>query len=162
MKKLFAMICMAVLALSTNAQVYQGKAAAGLNLLYGSEIESMGIGANFQYVVIDQLRGQVEFDAFFKHRNTNWFDVSINAEYLVALKTDMLYIYPLAGMTYSMVTIKEPLTGVKDEENHVGLNVGAGLEYEINDHFAAIAEYRHTIMRKVDQGVFAIGAKYKF
>ena len=162
MKKLLAMICVAVLALGAKAQVYQGQVAAGINLLYGSEIESMGFGANFQYAVIDQLRGQVEFDAFIKHNNLHWYDVSINAEYLVALKTDMLYIYPLAGMTYSMVTFKDPLTGEKDEENHVGLNVGAGLEYEINDHFAAIAEYRHTIMRKVDQGVFALGVKYKF
>ena len=78
----------------------------------------------------------------------------------MALKTDMLYLYPIAGMTYSMVSYKE--LGVKDEENHVGLNVGAGLEYEINDHFAATIEYRHTIMRKVDQGVFAIGLNYKF
>lgn len=160
MKKFFAMICVAVLALGANAQVYQGQAAAGLSLLYGSEIESMGIGAHFQYAVIDQLRGQVEFDAYFKHNHTNWYDVSINAEYLVALKTDMLYLYPIAGMTYSMVSYKE--LGVKDEENHVGLNVGAGLEYEINDHFAASLEYRHTIMRKVDQGVFAIGVNYKF
>ena len=160
MKKLFAMICVAVLAMGANAQVYQGQASAGLSLLYGSEIESMGIGAHFQYVVIDQLRGQVEFDSFFKHNNTNWYDVSINAEYLVALKTDMLYLYPIAGVTYSMVTYKA--AGIKDEENHVGLNAGAGLEYEINDHFAATVEYRHTIMRKVDQGVFAIGLNYKF
>lgn len=160
MKKLFAMIFVAVLALSASAQVYQGQAAAGLNLLYGSEIESMGIGARFQYAVIDQLRGQVEIDAYFKHNHTNWYDVSINAEYLVSLKNDVLYLYPIAGLTYSMVTYKE--LGVKDEENHVGLNVGAGLEYEINDHFAATLEYRHTIMRKVDQGVFALGVNYKF
>lgn len=154
------MICAAVLALGMNAQVYQHQTAAGVNLLYGSEIESMGFGARFNYAVIDQLRGQVEIDYFFKHDNTNWCDVSLNAEYLLPIKNDVLYIYPKAGMTYSMVTYKAE--GEKDEENHVGLNLGAGLEYEINERFAATLEYRHTIIRTVDQGSFAIGVNYKF
>ena len=50
----------------------------------------------------------------------------------------------------------------KGEENHVGLNVGAGMEYEINDHFGVNLEYRHTIIRKVDQGVIGLGINYKF
>lgn len=162
MKKFFAIICVSALALCASAQVNKGQAAAGINLLYGSEIKSMGLGARFNYAFIDQLRGQVEFDGYFKRHNTTWFDVSINAEYLVPIKTDVLYVYPKAGMTYSMKTIKDPVTKEKDEENHVGLNLGAGLEYEINDHFAATLEYRHTIIRRVDQGSFALGVNYKF
>ncbi len=161
MKKLFAIFCVAAMALCASAQVNKGQAAAGVNLLYGSEIKSMGLGARFYYAFIDQLRGQVEFDGYFKHNHTSWYDVSINAEYLLPLKNDVLYIYPKAGMTYSMVTYKDEF-GVKDEENHVGLNLGAGLEYEINDHFAATFEYRHTIIRRVDQGSFALGVNYKF
>ena len=50
----------------------------------------------------------------------------------------------------------------KGEENHVGLNLGAGIEYEVNEHFGVNLEYRHTIIRKVDQGVVSLGLNYKF
>ena len=155
------MICVAVLAMGANAQVYQGQAAAGLNLVYGSYTESFGFGVNFRYAVIDQLRGAVEFDYFSGHKGYNLCDININGEYLLALKTDMLYLYPIAGLNYTISSYKE-LDGHKVENNHVGLNLGAGLEYEITDHIAASLEYRHTIIRKVDQGVFALGVKYKF
>ena len=77
------------------------------------------------------------------------------------MKNDQLYIYPLAGLNYTMVDYKGDLDG-KGEENHVGLNVGAGVEYEINEHFGVNLEYRHTIIRKVDQGVIGLGINYKF
>ena len=48
------------------------------------------------------------------------------------------------------------------ESNHVGLNLGAGLEYEISERWGVNLEYRHTIIRKVDQGVVGIGLNYKF
>ena len=44
----------------------------------------------------------------------------------------------------------------------MGLNVGAGVEYELNEHFGVNLEYRHTIIRKVDQGVIGLGVNYKF
>lgn len=162
MKKLLSIACALMLGMGIGqAQVHQGQTAAGLNLVYGSEIESLGIGARFQYGILDQLRGEVGLNYFFEHNHMSWWDVNINAHYLVGLKNDQFYIYPLAGLNYTMVNYK----GEKDpkgEENHVGLNLGAGLEYEINDHFGVNLEYRHTIVRKVDQGVIGLGVNYKF
>ena len=157
MKKIITLVCALVIGVGfANAQVHQGETAAGINLVYGSEIESMGIGARFQYGVLDQLRAEVGFNYFFEHNHVSWWDVNLNAHWLVGLWNEQLYIYPLAGVNYTMKKIGS------DEENHVGLNLGAGLEYEITDHFGVNFEYRHTIIRKVDQGVFGLGVNYKF
>lgn len=162
MKKLLSIVCALVLGMGIGqAQVGQGQTAAGLNLVYGSEIESLGIGARFQYGILDQLRGEVGLNYFFEHNHMSWWDVNINAHYLVGLKNDKFYIYPLAGLNYTMVNYSGELNN-KGEENHVGINLGAGLEYEITDHFGVNLEYRHTIVRKVDQGVIGLGVNYKF
>ena len=162
MKKILLLVCALMLGMGTaNAQVQQGETAVGANLVYGSEIESMGIGARFQYGILDQLRAEVGLNYFFEHNHTSWWDVNINAHYLVRLWNEQLYIYPLAGLNYTMT--KGKLPGMRaDEENHVGLNLGAGVEYEITNHFGVSLEYRHTIIRKVDQGVFGLGVNYKF
>ncbi len=162
MKKILTIACALMLGMGiAQAQVHQGQTAVGANLVYGSEIESMGVGARFQYGVTDQLRAEVGFNYFFEHDHMSWWDVNLNAHYLVGLKNDQLYFYPLAGINYTMVDFKGELNE-KGEENHVGLNVGAGMEYEINDHFGVNLEYRHTIIRKVDQGVIGLGINYKF
>ena len=143
------------------AQVHQGESAVGANLVYGSEIESLGIGPRFQYGILDQLRGEVGLNYFFEHNHLSWWEVNVNAHYLVGLSNDRLYIYPLAGLNYTMVDYKGELDA-KGEENHVGLNLGAGLEYELDEHWGVNLEYRHTIIRKVDQGVIGLGINYKF
>ena len=162
MKKILTLVCAMMLGMGiAQAQVHQGETAAGVNLVYGTEIESLGLGARFQYGVLDQLRAEVNFNGFFEHNHTSWWDVNLNAHYLLGLWNEQLYFYPLAGLNYTMTKVSVPGVG-SDEDNHIGLNVGAGLEYEFNEHFGANLEYRHTIIRKVDQGVIGFGINYKF
>ena len=162
MKKIFTLVCALMLGMGIcQAQVHKGETAVGANLMYGSEIESMGIGPRFQYGILDQLRAEVGFNYFFEHDHTTWWEVNLNAHYLLAIRSNQLYFYPLVGLNYTMTKVKFP-DAPSDEENHVGLNVGAGIEYEFTEHFGAIVEYRHTIVRKVDQGIIGLGVNYKF
>ncbi len=162
MKKILTLVCAMMMGFGfANAQVHQGETAVGVNLVYGSEIENLGVGARFQYGVLDQLRAEVGFNYFFEKNHMSWWDVNINAHYLLGLWNDKLFIYPLAGINYTMVDFKGELNNL-GEENHVGLNLGAGVEYELDEHFGVNFEYRHTIIRKVDQGVFGLGINYKF
>lgn len=162
MKKILTLVCAMMMGFGfANAQVHQGETAVGVNLVYGSEIENLGVGARFQYGVLDQLRAEVGFNYFFEKNHMSWWDVNINAHYLLGLWNDRLFIYPLAGINYTMVDFKGELNNL-GEENHVGLNLGAGVEYELDEHFGVNFEYRHTIIRKVDQGVFGLGINYKF
>jgi len=161
MKKIFTIMCALMLGMGlAQAQVQQGETAVGANLVYGSEIESLGLGARFQYGILDHLRAEVGFNGFFQHNHTSWWDVNLNAHYLLGLWNQQLYFYPLVGVNYTMTKVK--VEGVSDEENHIGLNVGAGVEYELNEHFGVNLEYRHTIVRKVDQGIIGLGVNYKF
>lgn len=192
MKKFLVIACALIMGMSIGqAQVRQGETAVGGNLSYGSEIKSMGIGARFQYGVMDQLRGEVGLNYFFEKDHTSWWDVNLNAHWLVNVWNNQLNVYPLAGLNYSMTTKKydsytetttnkieefdengnlvireetntETYPAHKDEDNHIGLNVGGGVEYELNERWGVNLEYRHTIIRKVDQGVFSVGINYKF
>ena len=66
MKKILTLVCALVLGMGVSqAQVHEAQTAAGVNLVYGTEIESMGVGARFQYGVLDQLRTEVGFNYFF-------------------------------------------------------------------------------------------------
>ena len=81
MKKILTLVCALVLGMSIGqAQVRQGETAVGANVVYGSEIESLGIGARFQYGVLDQLRAEVSLNHFFEHKHTTWWDVNLNAD----------------------------------------------------------------------------------
>ena len=162
MKKILTLVCVMMLGMGfAQAQVHQGQTAVGGNLVYGTEIESLGLGARFQYGILDQLRAEVGFNGFFAHNHTTWWDVNLSAHYLLGLLHEQLYFYPLAGLNYTMTKVTTPGVG-SDEENHVGLNLGAGLEYEINEHFGTNFEFRHTIVRKgLDQAIFGVGLNYK-
>lgn len=162
MKKILTFVCVLMLGMGVSqAQVNQGETAACVNLVYGSEIKSLGLGARFQYGVLDQLRAEVGFNFFFEHDHTTWCDVNVNAHYLLGLLNDQFFLYPLVGLNYTMAKYKFPGES-SDEENHIGLNVGAGAEYEITEHIGVNLEYRHTIVRKVDQGIIGLGINYKF
>ena len=162
MKKILTLVCALILGMGIGqAQGHQGETAAGFNRWYGSEIKNLGLGVRFQYGILDHLRSEVGVNYFFPKNHVSWWDVNINAHYLVGLWNEQLYIYPLAGLNYTMVDYKGELNE-KGEENHIGLNLGAGIEYELAEHFGMNLEYRHTIIRKVDQGVFSLGINYKF
>ena len=175
MKKFLSVVCLFMLGVGVgSAQVHDGETAVGANLVYGSEIESMGVGARFQYGMLDQLRVEVGFNYFFEHNHTTWWDTNVNAHWLINVLNDHFYVYPIAGLNYTMAkyetaeryeiengeTVKIPAGSY--EENHIGLNVGVGAEYELNEHWGVNLEYRHTIMRKVDQGIIGLGVNYKF
>ena len=172
MKKILALVCMALLSTAASfAQVEKGDVAAGVNLLYGSGIESMGLGAKFQYTIIDHVRAEVGFNYFFKKDFQSMWDANVNAHYLINVYQDKLFLYPIVGLCFASVSFDEKgaakkwgleAEGKYDDVNRFGLNLGAGAEYLINEHIGITLEYRHTIMKKIDQGVFGIGANYKF
>ena len=172
MKKILALVCTVLLGITAaSAQVTQGDVAAGINLNYGSGIENLGLGAKFQYTIIDHLRAEVGFNYFFKKNYESMWDANLNAHYLINVYKDKLYLYPIVGLNFSSLIfdykcfLKEygvdPNFEHKDI-NRFGLNLGAGAEYRVTEKIGLSLEYRHTILKDIDQGVFSIGANYKF
>lgn len=172
MKKIIAILCAAILGMgAASAQVDKGDFAVGANFIYGSGIKNFGVGARIQYTPIDHVRGEFGMNYFFQKDYVNMWDMNLNAEYLVNLYQQRLYIYPIVGLSYARSTFDADkflkdhgIEGDKDKfnDNAFGLNLGAGVEYKLTEHVGVTLEYRHSIMKDLDQGVFGIGANYKF
>jgi outer membrane protein X len=171
MKKALAFMFAAILCIATcSAQLYKGDIAAGANLVYGSHIESLGLGAKFQYTIIDHVRAEVGFNYFFKKDFHTMWDANLNAHYLINVYQEKLLLYPIAGLCFASVSFDEKGAMKKwdyvgddyNDTNRFGLNLGAGAEYLINENIGVTLEYRHTIMKDIDQGVIGVGVNYKF
>lgn len=159
-----------------NAQAEGGDIAAGAQLSYGCGVESMGIGARFMYNPIDHLRTGVEVNYFIKRKYQSMVDVALNAQYLFALAGNRLFLYPELGLCFASFSVDAKgiakalydLTGTvgvpvsNQTTNKFGMNLGAGAQWQFNEHIGISAEYRHTIMKSIDQGVFSLGFIYKF
>ncbi len=157
MRKIFAIICVAIMGLGTAwGQASKGDFAVGANVVYGSGIENVGLGARVQYTVFDNFRTETSFNYFFKNDGVDMWDVNLNAHYLFGLASDKLYLYPIAGVSFARTTSDF------GNDSAFGLNLGAGAEYRLTDQFGLSLEYRHSIMEDIDQGVFSLGVNYKF
>lgn len=160
MKKLLSLVCAVCLFSGmafAQSEVDKGQAAVGTQLVYGSNIESLGLGARFMYNPINHLRAEAGFNVYFKRDHQSMFDVNLNAHYLIGVYQEKLYLYPIAGLCFASTH-----SDVIEDFNRFGLNLGAGAEYLVSERVGLTLEYRHTIMKTIDQGVFSIGANYKF
>lgn len=141
--------------LSASAQ--KGEMAAGVNLLYGTEINSVGLGAKFQYGILDHLRGEASFNYYFQNKGFRMWDLNANAHYLFDI-TEKFRAYPLAGLT----VVNKSYADVDDSITRFGLNLGGGCDYNINENWRVNAEFKYSIVSTIDQAVFSLGAVYKF
>ena len=136
MKKLFFVICMMLMSVATFAQ--QGKMTVGIHGDYMIDTpKNFGIGANVGYEVINNVRGVAEFNYFFKKDYVSYWNVEVNAEYLFKVG-DAFTIYPLAGIDLLGISVEG---GGSDSK--MGLNLGAGVEYQLSSNLALKAEYNY-------------------
>ena len=136
MKKLFFVICMMLMSVATFAQ--QGKMTVGIHGDYMIDSpKNFGIGANVGYEVLNNVRGVAEFNYFFKKDYVSMWNVDVNAEYLFKAG-DAFTISPLAGVSLLGLSWEG---GGSDSE--LGLNLGAGVEYQLSENLALKAEYNY-------------------
>lgn len=173
------MLCVALVSVGAFAQ--KGEQRVGLNLNYGTEIANVGLGAKYQYGLTDAIRLEGGFDYFFKKDGASMWDININAHYLFPF-ADKFAAYPLVGLTYTnwgldyavgydmdsnsstgnMWGMDEEIASGKVHESRFGVNLGAGIQYDITDNWAANFEIKYQLIGDFGQAVFGIGAAYKF
>lgn len=166
-----------VLIASVSAMAQKGEKAIGLQLNYGTQVESMGIGAKFQYGITDAIRIEPSFNYFFGKNDGNMFDFNVNAHYLFNV-APKIRVYPLVGLGYASVktggitsigefnyetgefdNVEE---GGGSRSGNVTVNLGAGAEYHLTDRLSINAELKYQIISNFNQLVIGIGAAYKF
>ena len=74
---------------------------------------------------------------FFKKDYVSYWNVEVNAEYLFKVG-DAFTIYPLAGIDLLGISVEG---GGSDSK--MGLNLGAGVEYQLSSNLALKAEYNY-------------------
>ncbi len=156
MKKFIAFTLVALLAVAS-ASAQKGQMAVGGNLLYGTEINSVGLGAKFRYGILDNLRAEASFNYYFKNKGYHMWDLNANAHYLFPI-ANKFSAYPLAGFTI----VNKTYSDFDDSITRFGLNLGGGVEYDVRPNIGLNAEVKYSIVSSIDQAVFSLGAVYKF
>lgn len=155
MKKIVLVSIIAMLGIFT-MHAEKGEKALGFQFNYGSKNSMVGLGLNFQYEFINNVRVEPEFIYYFENNGISLFNVNLNFNYLIRT-SNRFAIYPLAGFTYARFD-----DNYWGGENRFGANVGLGAEYTINNRFAFYVEERFQILKDWNQSVTALGFKYKF
>lgn len=160
MKKVVLMALFALVSTFASAQ------SVGVHLVYGTEVDRLGLGVKGQYQFSDEIRGEASFNYFFKSNNTTYWDVNVNGHYLFPLN-DKFTLYPLAGLTYCHASYdlgkaSGGLISLSSSSGHLGLNAGGGADYALSDNLALNLELKLQLVKGMTQGVLNFGVAYKF
>ncbi|MDY6411363.1 MAG: porin family protein [Bacteroidales bacterium] len=156
MKKMLVIALVAVVGCAS-AWAQKGQMAAGVNLLYGSEVNSVGLGAKFQYGILERLRGEASFNYYFPNNGFRMWDINANAHYVFPI-AEKFKAYPLAGLT----VVNKSYSDIDDSITRFGLNLGGGCEYDVTPNITVNFEFKYSIVSTIDQAVLGLGAVYKF
>lgn len=146
-----------------SAQAQENTRVGGF-LAYGTEIENIGIGANAEFPIMENLTISPSFIYYLPKKEymvkVNWFEVNANANYYF-VNQDNLSVYALGGLNYSSVKVSfdEAFLGsYSSSDGRFGLNVGGGINLHIGG-ITPFAELKYVI---IDGGQLVAGAGVKF
>lgn len=153
-------ICMGCI--MTQAQ----KNNVGAGIAYGSEVENMGLGVNAEFSILPNLTISPSFIYFFPEKNPyvtlNLWEINGNVNYYF-LNNDKMGVYGLGGLNYTHASAKSDFLGYSNtaKSGEVGLNLGGGFKYHLNESWSPVAELKYVI-GDYDQLVMMVGMKYNF
>jgi|SRR5690606_9055048 outer membrane protein X len=151
-KVLFTALLATVVSLGASAQTRIG----GM-LGFGSEIETLGIGALGEFMIKDNMGISPQLFFFFPKDDVSWFEVNANFNYY--FMQDQVDLYGLAGLNIATVKVdRGPLEDYSDTE--IGINLGLGLNFHLsNDNIKPFAELKYVIGDADQLAIFA-GVKF--
>jgi outer membrane protein X len=159
MKKLFVLFSMMFVFMSS-AFAQKGIQAAGVQLSYGTEISSIGIGVKYQYNITDNIRLEPSINYFFENDGLDMFDINANAHYIFPMASNVR-VYPLAGFSFSKWSANAG-DGWEVSTSKFGVNLGGGAEFDISDNLMMNFELKYQLISKFDQSVISMGVAYMF
>ena len=139
--------------------------ALGVNLLFGSFNNNIGIGAKYQHFVTDNIRLEGSFGYYFPSNGLYAWDINANAHYVFRLSPKFA-VYPLAGFSYSNWGLKLGIlnnTTVYDHTGSLGANFGGGVQYFLTDNVFVNAEARQQVLSSnYSQANLSVGIAARF
>ena len=138
---------------STAMFAEKGDMFVGGGFSYGiGDFKNFGIGVKGQYELLEKFRADANVNYFFRHEGAAFFDINLNAQYL--LGDDDFRYYPLAGFCF--LGYSENAVGFPSEFKF-GYNLGGGAEYSFSDKFKVFGEAKVQIVSGWTRFVPSIG-----
>lgn len=157
MKKLLLVAILATLSFSAFAQ----KGAVDLlpKIGYQTEHKRFLVGVEGRYSITDNIRLAPDIQVLFPKDHLTGMDVNINVHYLIPL-TQELSFYPFVGG--AMLNNRYSNSGHTNSFTDFGLNLGAGLSYDITDNGYLDFQFKYTIVDGKDPAYFTLGYGIRF
>lgn len=136
MKKLLTYGCLilGIIFFSNTNALAQSDAKVGGGLIYGSEIENLGLRLDGYYPINEKFRAGAALGYFFPEDvvggDITWFEIDFNGNYIFYSEEEMDF-YGLAGLNFLIASFN-PDQGDSDSDSELGLNLGAGIEYHVD------------------------------
>lgn len=130
MKKLFLTLCVALFSVGAFAQE-KGEMAVGGSLNFNTDASTLGIGARYQYFIIDNLRADGEFVFYFPKNDVTSFTLLASANYLLPI-ADQFAVYPIAGFGIGHSSVSHEGHDSITSTDFIG-QFGAGAQYFFTD-----------------------------
>jgi outer membrane protein X len=156
MKKLIFILILAFLASGARAQIRTE--SAHLKLGYATERKQFGVGAQVRLGLTDALRIAPDAILFLPKNHTVGLDFNANLEYDIRLQSNV-GLYPLIGL--SMANTRFSYRGDSYGNTDFGINLGAGVDYDISKSNYLNVEFRYTF-NDWDYASLFVGYGFKF
>lgn len=152
MKKFF-LLALAV-ATGTAAFAQRNSNGIGVNAVYATDADLLGLGIKLQHQFNNPFRLEAEADIFFPEAGHYW-GLNFNGHYLFNLAPGA-NVYPLVGLNYTNVGWKG------NSDGKLGVNLGGGVEYNISSNLIFNFEAKYQTGDYSDQGILNAGLIYRF
>src|SRR5690606_11736400 len=168
MKK--ALFVVAAFLIADVGQVFaQDVKRVGPQLIYGTDINSLGIGAIAEFPVAERMVISPSVSFYFPKEEgvvkTSAFEINGNLNYTFVEEDNILF-YGIGGLNYTSYKVKVNMSQVgipsaSSSAGEIGLNLGAGANFDIGQNFVPFGEVKY-ILGGFDRLVLAAGLKFNF
>ncbi len=154
---------------SVDASAQKGEKSVGLRAGFTTRNATATAGLYFSYRFSDHFRIAPKIDYAFQHNSTDAFAINFDTEYPIALGASRrVNFYPIAGLNFS--TYNTHYTVENEDEsldsshrtNHLGINLGAGLEYFATPTLRLALESKCLFVKQYTGGWFSLSIGYRF
>lgn len=147
---------LAVLAIAIGAQAFERPPMSlGVTYDYATEYSQHGFGIKLQAPIGHHVRLEPEFIYCNENKDATTLHLNLNAQYVKPV-TERMNIYPFVGVGYSHWGYIGP------NANRWGMNLGAGLEYDLGRRWGVLGELRLHAVKQETQIMTTVGLKYNF
>lgn len=137
----------------------------GGHLAYGTEIESLGIGALGEFFLNEKMAISPGLIFFFPKSEgplkLTWWELNANFNYYF-IPDGSVNLYGIAGLNFASLNVKYdgPGNDFSDSDSEIGLNLGIGTNFILqNDKVVPFGELKF-VVGDADQVVLSFGAKF--